>query len=220
MSPTTESDRKSKPLKEKIPSDTEELARREARNALRQFDAVLEIIDGALASKKRFRLRPSAILLLNRVATDGTNEYAGVYRPMHIEISGSAHTPPPAEEVPALVEEMCEYVNDAWDRSPIHLSAYTMWRVNWIHPFVDGNGRTARALSYAILSIRLGYRLPGSKTIPEQISDDKFPYYDALETADAACKEDRLDVTALERFLGDKLAAQLLQLHKDATGGS
>jgi hypothetical protein len=44
-----------------------------------------------------------------------------------------------------------------------------MWSMNWIHPFFGGNGRTARALSYLVLSVKLGFVRPGTKTIPELI---------------------------------------------------
>jgi Fic family protein len=65
--------------------------------------------------------------------------------------------------VPSLVEELCDYVNDNWESStPIHLAAYVMWRLNWIRPFADGNGRTSRILSYVVLSIRSGIRLTGN----------------------------------------------------------
>ena len=216
----TEGERKSVPHPVEIPTDPNEIARLEARNALRQFDAVIKIIDDALQSDRPFKLRPSIALELHRLATVGTDEHAGVYRPHPVRISGSAHQPPPQEDVPWLVEEMCDYVNDNWDRSPVHLSAYLMWRTNWIHPFSDGNGRTARAISYTVLCIRLGYLLPGTKTIPEQIAANKFPYYDALEAADKAYKEDRIDVSALEKLLSDNLAEQLVHVHQAATGQS
>jgi Fic family protein len=48
--------------------------------------------------------------------------------------------------------------------TPIHLAAYLMWRLNWIHPFADGNGRTSRIISYVVLSIRAGAILPGTPT--------------------------------------------------------
>src|SRR6266853_5258086 len=86
--------------------------------------------------------------------------------------SAEAGTKPPgAHMVPEEVEHMCDYVNDNWEKSsPVHLAAYALWKLNWIHPFTDGNGRTARAISYLLLCLRLGYRLPGTNTIPEQIS--------------------------------------------------
>jgi len=213
-----EGDRESKPQIERIPSDPEEIARREAANALRQFDAVVKLVDGALQSSRSFRLRPSTALDLNRIATEGTNEYPGVFRPHSVIIVGSSHQSPEVKSVPSLVEEMCDYVNENWGTSPIHLAAYLLWRMNWVHPFSDGNGRTARALSYAVLCIRLGYRLPGARTIPEQISADKSPYYKALESADEAWSEERVDVGDLEDMLGAMLAVQLVEVHREATG--
>ncbi|MEE9301965.1 MAG: Fic family protein [Alphaproteobacteria bacterium] len=211
-------ERESKPLVTDLLSDPDEIARREARNALRRFDAAVKIVDDALESNASFRLRPSLALTLNRLAIEGINRYPGVYWPHLIQISGSSHEPPPPEDVPRLVEDMCDYVNEHWESSPIHLAAYLMWRVNWVHPFSDGNGRTARALSYVALCVRLGYKLPGTNTIPEQISNDKFPYYDALEAADRAFTDGYTDVSDLEKLLGDKLAAQLVNVLQDATG--
>ena len=47
--------------------------------------------------------------------------------------------------VPGLMDDMVNTVNRDWGEShPIRLSAYVLWRLNWIHPFVNGNGRTAR----------------------------------------------------------------------------
>ena len=213
--------RESVPEAVELPVDPEEIARNEARNTLRQFDAVADLVESALKSEDRFRLRPSTVLELNRMAIEGVNKYAGVYRPHEIEIKGSQHKPPPRHRVPRLVEEMCDHVNDKWDSAPpIHLAAYLLWRVNWIHPFSDGNGRTARALGYAVLAIRLGYLLPGSRSIPEQISENKFPYYDALEAADTAWSNGKIDLAQLEKMLSEMLAAQLLRLHEQATGGA
>jgi Fic family protein len=93
-----------------------------------------------------------------------------------------------------------------------------MWRLNWIHPFADGNGRTSRAASYLVLCVRSGSALPGTNTIPEQISKAKASYYDALEAADQACLKGRLDLSALEDLLSTALAAQLADFHRTATG--
>ncbi len=84
------------------------------------------------------------------------------------------------------MNEMCEYVNDnLHTRTAFHLSAYVMWRHNWIHPFADGNGRTSRVLSYIVLSIATGYVLPGIPAIPEQIQKDRSGYFTALERNEA-----------------------------------
>lgn len=210
-------ERESKPLLEELPTDPAEIARREARNGLLQFDRVKALIDEVVGSKKRFSLRLSIVLELNRIATEGTNNFPGVFRPHNIYIEGSRHIPPDWREVPRLVEEMCDYVNNNRDKSPIHLSAFLMWRTNWIHPFSDGNGRTARAISYAVLCIQLGFPLPGTKTIPEQIAADKPPYYHALEAADRAYDDGKIEVSDIETLMGNLLAVQLLEIHRLAT---
>ncbi len=114
---------------------------------------------------------------------------------------------------------MCAYVNDNWGTgTPIHAAAYLMWRMNWIHPFYGGNGRTARAISYLMLCAKLGFPLPGEKTIPEFILDDRPPYYKALRDADSAWEAGQLDVSSMESLVSSLLAKQLLQVHEKATG--
>ena len=114
---------------------------------------------------------------------------------------------------------MCAYINSPWNgATAIHLAAYVMWRINWIHPFFGGNGRTARALSYLVLCAKLGFRLPGSKTIPDFIVESREPYYAALRKADTAWSEGTLDLTEMESLMGSLLADQLLGVYEQAGG--
>jgi Fic family protein len=100
----------------------------------------------------------------------------------------------------------------------VHLAAYVLWKLNWIHPFADGNGRTARAIAYVVLSIKLDSVLPGAPTIPEQISGNKKPYYDALEAADKCLAGGEVDVSDLEKMLDAMLSTQLLSAAREASG--
>ncbi len=110
-------------------------------------------------------------------------------------------------------------MNENWKASsPIHLAAYVMWRLNWIHPFADGNGRTSRIVSYVVLSVRLGYVLPGTPAIPDQIVENRTPYFDALDAADAANSRGQLDVSKMEHLLEGLLAKQLMSIYELATG--
>jgi Fic family protein len=125
--------------------------------------------------------------------------------------------PPKHFLVSEEVAHLCAYVNDNWDKSSaLHLAAYVLWRLNWIHPFADGNGRTARAVSNVVLNVKLDSLLPGAPSIPEQISNDKKPYYDALEEADRAWTAGKIDVSVLEGLLSSMLARQLLDAIKQA----
>ncbi len=210
-------------LEPEVIKDPIKRAEAEAANGLRQFDAgknaAQEALDRISNSDFRFRLRPSLILGLNREALAGISQFAGNYRPSDVSIHKSKHTPPGAHLVPTLVEDMCDYVNDHWSsETPIHLAAYLMWRLNWIHPFADGNGRTSRITSYVALMIRTGFILPGSPTIPDQIVSNRSSYFRALDEADAACKEGRIDVSVMEELLAGMLARQLAGFYRSAGG--
>jgi Fic family protein len=210
--------RDSKALEPELIKDPIAKAEAEARNGLRQYDAGIKTIQAAI-DRNAFKLRLSLILGLQREALAGISSFAGNFRPAGVEIKGSKHQPPGAHLVPELVEEMCDYINDHWnDSTPIHLGAYIMWRLNWIHPFADGNGRTSRILSYVVLSIRAGAVLPGTPTIPDQIVDNRQPYFEALDAADAAWQEQRVDVSQMEELLGKLLARQLANFYQAAGG--
>ena len=121
--------------------------------------------------------------------------------------------------MPELVEELCDYINGHWeDSSAIHLAAYAMWRLNWIHPFADGNGRTSRILSFVVLSTRVGAVLPGTPTFPELIVDHRHLYENALDAADDAWKVGRIDVSKMESLLQSLLAKQLAKVYELAGG--
>jgi Fic family protein len=192
-------------------------AEAEAANGLRQYDFAVKSVYQAL-EREPFRLRPSLILSFQREALRGISAYAGVPRPASVEILGSKHAPPGAHLVSELVEDLCYYVNDHWDASAVHLAAYVMWRLNWIHPFADGNGRTSRVLSFFVLSTKLGVVLPGTPTLPELVIQHRTDYEDALDVADEAWKEDRVDVSAMERLIESLLAKQLARVFEMAGG--
>jgi Fic family protein len=212
--------RHSQALEAELITDPALKAQQEVLNGLKQFQVVVEMIQSFLDPERPFKFRPSHLQTLHRVALMGLSGYAGNWRPSGIEIQGSGHTPPDPFRIPEMIEELCDYVNEKWnDKSALHLASYVMWKLNWIHPFTDGNGRTSRAASYLILCVKLGYLLPGKLTIPEQISANKGPYYKALEEADIAWHEGKIDLTAMKELLGSMLAAQLVAVHEDSKFG-
>ena len=211
--------RDSRALGPELIADPVRRAEAEAANGLRQYDAGIAIAQEAL-DRGVFKLRLSHILALHREALRGISNYAGNFRPGSVEISKSEHSPPPAHLVPELVEEMCDYVNDHWlSSTAVHLAAYVMWRLNWIHPFADGNGRTSRIVSYLVMTVKSGFVLPGAVSIPDQIQRDRSGYFQALDAADATLKERNvIDVSAMETLLSGMLAQQLTEFYKSAGG--
>ena len=211
-------DRKSEAEIPALIKDPTKLAEREAANALDQFDWAMSEVSGWIAKDKP-SLKISMLLNLHRKAMEGIDSYAGNFRPAAVAIKGSGHKPISGDDVPRYIEEMLDYLSENWaDKTAIHLCSYAMWRLNWIHPFADGNGRTSRMLSYMVLCGSLRQVLPGTRTIPEQISEDKGPYYAALEAADQCYKRGRVDVSKMEKLLEDYLAVQLVEIHDQAKG--
>jgi Fic family protein len=213
------SDRRDTVVREpNLVTDPEDRARAEARNGLRQIDLAIEFtLEGI--ERKQFRFRPSMLQRLQGVALDGLTAYAGIYRPGSVEIRESKHVPPPAHLVAELIEDMCEYVNEKWQSATaIHLAAYVMWRLNWIHPFADGNGRTSRVASFIVLSVRAGFIPSGKDTVPAQIERNRQPYFDALEAADDAFAKGKIDVSQMEDLIGRLLAHQLTSFFESAGG--
>lgn len=207
-----------------VETDGLERAKLEAANGLRQAERVrqyvMEVLDG-----RPFRLRLPMILDLNRCAIEGLDAYAGNFRPGVVEISESAHQPPEYFRVPTFVDDLCEYVNENWGTaSAVHLSSMVMWRMNWIHPFTDGNGRTSRAVSYLVLCAHTRLLLAGPETIPEQIVARKAPYYAALEAADRVYQQEgRLTentVLEMEELMKAMLAKQLRSAFDTASGAA
>lgn len=169
-------------------------------------------------------IRESHLLALQAHAVEGIYPCAGQYRNARtkISISDSEHVPPEAAFVQSHVSELLAYINATRDkRPPLERAAYALWRLNWIHPFNGGNGRTSRCLTYLILCVDLKMMLPGAPTLPALIYDRRREYVNALRAADASLRElqashpndeeleHRADLSAMTTYLQDLVTAQL-----------
>ena len=86
---------------------------------------------------------------------------------------------------------------------PVVLASYVLWRLNHIHPFINGNGRTARAACYFILCLKFQKLLPGTKIIPELLNRDHDEYELALREGDKG------DLSQLQKLLHRLLQEQM-----------
>lgn len=195
--------------------DPAEKAKRVADNVILQYD---EIEQQVAQSRSVLTITPDLLRHLQGIAISGIYPCAGHFRTGPIYIHGTGHQPPPGGDVPALVNDMCQYVNAATNATAIHVASYLLWRLNWIHPFAGGNGRTSRAISHLALCVRLGFMVPGRPSIPEQIETDRNPYYGALDDADTAWAGGQIDVSGLEQLMSGMLAKQLYAVYKAAGG--
>lgn len=129
-----------------------------------------------LVSKQICDLSEDIILQIHRYileAIDDTN--AGYYRNISVRISGSLVILPNPKKVPELMMDFIEWLHTS-TQNPIELAALAHYKLVTIHPFVDGNGRTARLLMNLILMI---YGYPPAIIRPE----DRLAYIKSLENA-------------------------------------
>ncbi len=103
---------------------------------------------------------------------------AGHYRNVGVIITGSAHTPPEPFEIGFKMEELMNWLNENYDQeNPVVLAAVAHHELAKIHPFADGNGRTARLLLNLVL-MKKGYPICSIKRT------ERPRYYEAMSEAD------------------------------------
>ncbi len=119
------------------------------------------------------------------------NKNAGEYRSSNVLISGSAHKPVEHFLVSERMTELVEWYKENKDKlNPVKLAAEFHFRFVYIHPFIDGNGRSARLLMNLIL-MRNGYPITVIR------NEDRDEYMKALEKASTTNhKDDFINIVA------------------------
>jgi Fic family protein len=181
------------------------------QNLLRQYDLLTNCIEIGL-EKGIEAFDKYTLWALNYAAVANIAQFGGRYREEPIYVSN--HIPPRYQDVPHQMDLLFSFIHENWTVEgfgdhPTGAAAYTLWRLNWIHPFVEGNGRTARAACYYLICLKQGRMLPGKKIVPERIRENRQPYYYALRAADRNWDEGHLDVSEMVAYLTNLLKGQL-----------
>lgn len=195
--------------------DQDLFARIQERNLLRQYDLLTNCVEIGL-TKGIEAFDKYTLWSLNAAAVANIAQFGGRFRKEPIYVGN--HLPPHFNDVAELMDRFISVIHENWDimNHPTYLPAYALWRLNWIHPFVEGNGRTARAACYYLMCMRHGGLLPGRKIVPERIRENRKPYYEALAAADRNWNDGHFDVDELARYLDGLLAEQLADAVSDA----
>ncbi|GAA0717337.1 Fic family protein [Clostridium malenominatum] len=93
------------------------------------------------------------------------------------------YTAPPHETVQELMNSLLKFINSNNNYHPIIKACIVHFYFVYIHPFFDGNGRTARAISYMYL-LQNGYKFFKFFSISSVINEEKNRYYDAIENTE------------------------------------
>ncbi len=188
--------------------DPDFFARVEEKNLLRQYDLLTNCIEIGL--RKGIDCFDKYMLWnLNAAAISNVCQHGGRYREQPIYVG--THVPPHFREVPALMDYFISTVHENWEiiNGPTEMAAFALWRMNWIHPFIEGNGRTARAACYFLICLRHGQLLGGTKTVPERIRENRDAYVHALRAADNAWEKGHFNISELSQYLDQLLLEQL-----------
>ena len=154
---------------------------------IRNYYLALELLERKASEKERFSKK--LILDVQRCVEKGASEEKiglrgpmppGVLFAVYDSQTGTPeYIPPEYTDIPALLDELVDYVNTT-DDHPLIVAAVVHYQLVTIHPFEDGNGRTARLLSGYILDTN-GYGFNGIGSLEEYFAYDVNEYYDSIQ---------------------------------------
>jgi Fic family protein len=174
---------------------------REHLEAINHHEATLFLAD---LVRERRPLTEALVKQLQGLILRGIDrDNAGVYRSVPVMIAGSRHVPPQPWAVPVQMEQcLAWYAAEGQRLHPVVLAAEVHERIATIHPFIDGNGRTAR-LAMNLILLAAGYPIA---IIPGD-TDSRRAYYDALERANL-----KADTADFHRLIAGHVLAMAIRL--------
>jgi len=142
----------------------------------------------------------------------GNEARPGEYRTIQCYVVNQAtgritYTPPPPDEVPGLMAELVAWLNAEAEVNPVLVAGISQFQLVDIHPFCDGNGRTARLLSTVCL-YRKGYDFKKLFTLSELYDRDRPAYYAAIQNV----RQRDMDMTGWLEYFVEGLETQLQEV--------
>lgn len=178
----------------------------EVENYLKALKYIDEVV------KKKQRISEKVILKIHKLVTDKTltTDKSGAYRktPVYVvksmfgQVIEIVYTGPAASKVPALCASLVEWINGSEKENinPVIVAGVVHQELAAIHPFADGNGRTARALATLILYQR-GYDFRRLFALEDYYNRERQDYYRAINVGEKY-EERKVDFTPwLEYFV-------------------
>jgi Fic family protein len=134
----------------------------------------------------------------------------GQYRSVQNYVGNTAtgeiiYTPPPPSEVPRFMGEFVKWLNAEEDLSPVLVAGVSQFQFVQVHPFLDGNGRTARVLCTLIL-YQHGYDFKRLFSLSEYYDKGRMGYYEAIQSV----RDSGGDMTGWLEYFTEGLRSQLM----------
>lgn len=142
----------------------------------------------------------------------GDSAQPGQYRSIQNYVANSKtkeviYTPPSPYDVPLFMAELVDWLQNAPAIPPVLVAGIAQFQLVHIHPFLDGNGRTARLLSTLCL-YRSGYDFKKLFTISEYYDRNRQDYYNALQSV----RNNNLDMTNWLEYFTKALETQMHEI--------
>jgi Fic family protein len=176
-----------------------------------------------LASDKSVKVDEGLIRTFNSISLRGLPDARnrGRYRVLQNAIVDSAtrevrYMPPPPEAVPRLMADYVQRVNEWRSAYPAPFAAaLAHFGLISVHPFDDGNGRTARLVADLLLGLT-GWSVEGMLSINPLLLENRAGYYNALREAQGEGFVEELDVTPFVAFHTEQLMNAAVRLEERA----
>lgn len=181
------------------------------KNEVLNYVRVLEYID-KLGEKKVKEITEDIILKIHQLNTKGIlpEHQSGFYRKVPVAVVNGygrvIFQPPPVNRINTLMKDFISWLNSdqAQELYPVLLSGISHYEFVRIHPFMDGNGRTARALATLILYLK-GFDTKRFFALDDYYNEDRDRYYTALQTVD----QKTLDTTQWLEYFCEGVAVSM-----------
>lgn len=191
------------------------------RKAQQEVMNYLKVLENIEKYQEQEKITEKTVLKLQKDITKETLEYPeheGKYRELQVyvgrRITGEViFLPPPPEEVPELMGEFIEWLNSSVSSqlSPVIVAGISHYEFVRIHPFVDGNGRTARALATLILYLR-EFDIKKFFTLDDYYDSERHAYYHALKSVE----QKTLDLTDWLGYFTDGVLLSIAKVKEKA----
>ena len=186
---------------------------RELLNYKKAFDLVSNYVEaGEPITEALIRQIHKRLVLGVRGNKASPGEYRKIQNYVVNSLTGEKiYAPPPPFEVPPMMTEFVTWLQRETQANAVIVAGIAQFKVVHIHPFVDGNGRTARLLSTLCL-YRTGYDFKRLFTISEYYDRDRPAYYKALQ----GVREHGMDLTGWLEYFTEGLSSQMREVQGTA----
>jgi Fic family protein len=198
---------------EKILEGKDVLGRDRDIQEVLNYRKVMDYIDQISNSNTQITINENLILSLHRMTVEKImpEEKIGKYRENQVVVKNSqtgevTFRPPPSTAIPLEMEDFLQFISNRknLDIHPILIAGIVHYEFVRIHPFIDGNGRVARALSTLILFLE-GYDIRKFFSLEEYFDSDALDYYAALRSVE----KNHFDMTVWLEYFTKGLSIEL-----------